>query len=109
MKNIGEKITLDEAIRKSHDCAANNLYIWNTRENIFDQDIFEANTFDSIVIMWRPVSGFFYASAIVCNNANGMENNMYPLVQKQNKAGLEELRQAWPKLFEIIGTFRSLS
>ena len=109
MKNVGEKITLDEAVRKSFDSATNNLYIWNTRENIFEQDIFETDTFDSIVIMWRPISGFFYASAIVCTDNNGGENQMYPLLEKQNKAGLEELRKAWPKLFQITGIFRSLS
>ena len=101
---------MDEAVRKSLDSATNILYIWNTRENIFEkEEIFETNTFDSIVIMWRPISGFFYASAIVCNDNNGEENNMYPLLQKHTKAGLEELHQAWPKLFEITGLFRSLS
>ena len=108
-----ENITLEEAIRKSHSMMKEkNTFIWKTKENIFDYaDFSEGFAFNSICVMWGKHTYAFTCYVTVDTVPHTADNDTFIIGTNKNNgyfASLEELRRAYPKLFEVKGEFKAI-
>lgn len=111
MANTVYDITLEEATKSSYT-KESNTFFWRTKENIFgDAHFSEGFDFNSLCVMWGRHT-YAYTCYMQVNQVLST-NNVNTIMVGINKnngyfASLEELRKAYPKLFEVKGEFTGL-
>ena len=104
-----KNITLDEAVQKAKSTNGTS-YLWIVHENVLDLEIPEDHSFDSIGVVWKIFNEHCTAAVNLPSNKEGVLDAMRPLKEDNSPFdNLEELRQAYPKLFEVKGDFRILT
>ena len=101
-----EKITLDEAIRRSYQ-SKKNTFVWQTTEDVLGCVFFEEYTFKNISVLWGH-NTYEFSCLLVFTTQDGT-----PFVVGVNSNNgtfpeQEKMRQALPRLFEVTGDFKPL-
>ena len=108
MATVAENITLDEAVQKSKSMNCTS-YIWIVKENVLELETPQDNAFNSIGVVWHSFTDKYTAAANFSSTKKGVYDNMVGLKEDNSPfSNLEELREAYPKLFEVKGDFRIL-
>ena len=108
MATIAENIKLDEAIQKAKSMN-NTAYLWIIEENVLNLDIPQDHAFNSIGIVWHSFTDTCTAAVNLPSTKEGVCDAMAGLKEDNSPfANFEELREAYPKLFEVNGEFRVL-
>ena len=109
MSTVAKNISLDDAVQKSRSMN-NTSYIWIVEENVLELEIPQDHTFDSIGVVWHSFNEHCTAAVNLPSTKKGVLDAM-GILKEDNLpfANLEELRQTYPKLFEVKGDFRILS
>lgn len=104
-----ENITLEDAVQKSKSMNATS-YLWIIEENVLNLEIPEDHTFDSIGVVWNSFTETCTTAASFTSSTDGVMDCMRGLKEDGKPfTNLEELREAYPKLFEVTGEFRILT
>lgn len=97
-----KNITLVKAVQKS-ESMGNVGYLWGVDKNILGLEIPQGFSFSSISVMWFSFGAGFRAEANFGTTTGGI---MRTLKEDDTPfASLEELKNAYPKLFEVTGDF----
>ena len=101
-----EKITLDEAIRRSYQ-SRKNTFVWQTTENILGCVFYEEYTFKNVSVLWGHNT---YAFSCLLTFA-APDGTTFTVGVNSNNGyfqTLENMRQSLPSLFEVNGGFKPL-
>lgn len=105
MATVEKNITLDEAVQKSKDML-NKGYLWIVDENILDLEVPHGCVFNCIGVTWFSFAEGYTVAAIFPATTAKTPNYMRGLKEDNSAfSNLEELRAAYPKLFEVTGDF----
>lgn len=109
MATVAENITLDEAVQKAKSMNGTS-YLWIVHENVLGVKIPQDYSFGSLGIVWHSYNDHCTASVeLHPANKNGDEAMLSLKDDPMYFENLDELRQAYPKLFEVKGDFRILT
>lgn len=99
-----EKITLDEAIRRSYE-SKKNTFVWQTTEDVLECAFSEEYTFKDISVLWGHNT---YAFSCLLTFTTPEEKTFTVGVNSNNGyfQTLGNLRQSLPGLFKVTGDFR---
>lgn len=105
MATVAKNITLDEAVQKAKSMD-NTGYLWVIPENILELEIPQGCKFSVIGVMWFNFDTGFTATAVFPATTAKAPNYIRWLKEPNHPfSNLEELREAYPKLFEVSGDF----
>ena len=108
MATVAENIKLDEAIQKAKSMN-NTSYLWIIEENVLNLDIPQDHAFASLGLIWHNFTDECTAAVNLPSIKEGVYDAMVGLKEDNNPfANFEELRQSYPKLFEVKGELRIL-
>ena len=102
-------ITLDEAVQKAQSTKG-TLYIWFVCENVLDREIPQGHSFGKTFVIWNIYNRRCIAGVELPSAKEGVLDTVQ-LLKEDNCPfdNQDELRQAYPKLFEVTGNFRILT
>jgi len=107
MATVAENIKLDDAIQKSKSMN-NTSYLWIIEENVLDLDIPQDHIFYCIGVIWHSFTDICTVCSILLSTRKGVFDAMGLKEDNSPFANFEELRQSYPKLFEVEAEFRIL-
>ena len=101
-----EKITLNEAIRRSYHLKK-TTFVWQTTENVLDCVFSEEYAFKNISVLWGKNT---YAFSCLLTFTTPDAKTFTVGVNSNNGyfQTLENMRQSLPSLFEVTGDFKPL-